>query len=456
VNIASIEYFIIVLFVFTLGSIIGSLLNVCIYRLPREEEFWLAFKSLLYPPSHCPRCKRQIPFYDNVPIFGWLLLRGRCRGCQGRISARYPLIELLTALLFVAVYCAEIPDWWALPRASSIYHIYGPEAAGEWLTPLALAHWRYAFHMVLVVALIVATFIDIDLRVIPDTVTLPAMAVGILGNTLIGPGLVYLVPVWYQTQGMQSTLPLEVQRFVLSLSPPPALPAWFAEWMHYVGVPMWMKAHPLAHGLAVAVAGILVGGGTIWGVRIAGYWGLKKEAMGFGDVVLLAMIGSYIGWQGSLGVFFFAPLCALVAVLISLLFRFEREIPYGPYLSVATLIVLLCGRWVWPSVESILALGPFLPVAGLIMFASLIGLLYLTRTIMKLLGLRVDELEPEWEWTSADQLAHYANERIDDRQVLWPQDGWQGARSGRGLGQQHAWQNGPSTGHAGCWRNLQR
>lgn len=442
-NLLWLEYLFILVWVFLLGSVIGSLLNVCIYRLPLDERFWPALKSLVSPPSHCPRCQRRIPWYDNVPIAGWLMLRGRCRNCRSRISIRYPLIELLTGLLFVLLYGCEIPDWWAGPRASCLFHEYGPTGipGSAWISPFAMQHWRYALHLVLLVALIVATFIDFDLKIIPDTVTLPAMAAGLAGNFLLGH--VYVVPLWYQTPAMLGGLPIELRRMV---DWPPGsvhLPSWFDAWTSYAGVPAWMTAHPHWHGLFVSLAGILVGGGIMWGVRIAGAWGLKREAMGFGDVVLMAMIGSFIGWQGTLAVFFIAPMCAIAAVLCAAIFRFDREIPYGPYLGLATLIVLVTWRWIWPSVETVLMLGPLLLVAGAFLFLMLCGLLIVTRWFQKLMGIQYEEPGPELlaEWTSGDQLAHFANERIDDHQGQWPRATWPGSLTGRGLGQFHHWRS---------------
>lgn len=440
-NLWLMEYLFIVACLFLIGSVIGSLLNVCIYRLPREERFWPALKSLVSPPSHCPRCERRIPWYDNVPIAGWLFLRGRCRNCRSRISIRYPLIELLTGLLFVLVYCCEIPDWWAGPQASSLFHEYGPTGTpgAAWMTPFAMMHWRYALHIALVIALIVATFIDFDLKIIPDTVTLPAMAIGLIGNTLLGH--VYIVPLWYQTPTMLGGVPIELRRMVDWPPGSTSLPGWFDAWTSFAGVPAWMTAHPHLHGFLVSMAGILVGGGIIWGVRIAGAWGLKREAMGFGDVVLVAMIGSFIGWQGTLAVFCIAPMCALAAVLCGAVFRFDREIPYGPYLSLAALIVLLAWRWISPQVDAVVMFGPLLPVVGMILLASLCGMLFAWRAILRRLGYEYEEPEPELiaEWTSGDQLAHFANEKIDERQGQWPQASWPGALTGRGLGYLYDW-----------------
>src|SRR5579872_4943021 len=79
VNILSVEYVVVLVWLFTVGTVFGSMLNVCIYRLPREERFWKALRFMVYPPSHCPRCRERIRFYDNIPILGWVRLGGRCR-----------------------------------------------------------------------------------------------------------------------------------------------------------------------------------------------------------------------------------------------------------------------------------------------------------------------------------------------------------------------------------------
>src|SRR5271168_2197252 len=104
-----------ILFLFMLGACIGSFLNVVVWRLPRVEvpgessaiQYYLAsFKALSHPPSHCPQCNSRLKWYDNIPIFGWLKLRGKCRFCRKPISTRYPIVELITALLFVGYYVA--------------------------------------------------------------------------------------------------------------------------------------------------------------------------------------------------------------------------------------------------------------------------------------------------------------------------------------------------------------
>ncbi len=162
---------------FVFGSIIGSFLNVCIYRIPQKDSFWGSLQELWNRPSQCRRCRSHIRWQHNIPIFGWLMLRGRCRDCRAWISPRYPLIELLNALLFVVVYWFEIGAVGevVIPlKDSCLWTPIGPDVIPGLgpLSPTMYAHLRYAFHMVLIEALLVATFIDFDLWIIPDGATL--------------------------------------------------------------------------------------------------------------------------------------------------------------------------------------------------------------------------------------------------------------------------------------------
>lgn len=140
------------------GLIIGSFLNVVAWRLPRGE-------SLAHPPSHCPSCGVAIRPYDNVPVLSWLLLRGRCRSCREPISARYPVVELATGLLYAAV---------VLFRDGTLDVVLG---------------------LILVTFLVPITLIDLDLRLIPNKLTLPLAVASIAAVAIISPSdlLEYLV-----------------------------------------------------------------------------------------------------------------------------------------------------------------------------------------------------------------------------------------------------------------------
>ena len=128
---------------FISGAIVGSFLNVCIVRLPKGE-------SLVSPPSHCPACKSRIPFYDNVPLISYLVLRARCRSCGERISLRYFFVELLMAAL-----AAVLLLWLGLG-------------------------FDYFVYVGFVASLIVVTFIDLDERIVPDVISLPGIGLGLL------------------------------------------------------------------------------------------------------------------------------------------------------------------------------------------------------------------------------------------------------------------------------------
>jgi leader peptidase (prepilin peptidase)/N-methyltransferase len=155
-----------------LGACIGSFLNVCIWRIPRDE-------SVVTPRSHCPACNRLIPWYLNIPVISWVMLRGRCRWCREPISARYIGVELLTAALFCVVflqYAFETPLLGMVP-----------------LTDAALIPIYWIF----LAALVCGTFVDFDHMILPDSVTIGGMIAGPIFSTLV-PEMHHGQTVWYQ------------------------------------------------------------------------------------------------------------------------------------------------------------------------------------------------------------------------------------------------------------------
>jgi len=141
------------LFAFIFGAVVGSFLNVCIYRLPRSE-------SLVFPASHCPKCGNAIPPYHNIPIISYLVLKGRCRSCGERISPQYPVVETTNAILTMLLFMKF----------------------GISLT--------FLFLFVFCSALVVITFIDLEHRIIPDVISLPGIAVGFISSFFVqAPGL---------------------------------------------------------------------------------------------------------------------------------------------------------------------------------------------------------------------------------------------------------------------------
>lgn len=133
------------------GLVIGSFLNVCIYRLPREE-------SVVWPASRCTSCGRALEWFENIPVLSWAVLAGRCRTCRAPVSAQYPLVELVTAVLFVGAYLA-----WG------------------W-TPLL------AVRLLFVCGLIVLFAIDYEHQILPNVITLPGIVVGVAASLVLPPG----------------------------------------------------------------------------------------------------------------------------------------------------------------------------------------------------------------------------------------------------------------------------
>src|SRR5262249_49106476 len=144
---------------------------------------------------------------------------------------------------------------------------------------------------------------------------------------------------------------------------------------------------PHLHGLCMSLAGIVVGGGIIWAVRIVGQRALKREAMGVGDVILMAMIGSFVGWQGTLIGFVMSLVAAVVIALPLWLIWRDHELPFGPYLSLGALLLLIFGRRLWPWFDTrIFAMGPMLPPVALFMAAMLGATLLVWRGVKRALG----------------------------------------------------------------------
>lgn len=422
-------------YLFCLGAVVGSFLNVCIYRIPRHETVIGALRALTFPPSTCPHCARRIRPRDNIPILGWMLIGGRCRSCRNPVSIRYPAIELLNGLLVAGLYWAIVPSGYQSTAADScLWTATGPLARVtlSHSQQVWLLHAQYLYYFFLVEALLVATFIDFDLKIIPDGVTVPAMFIGFLGPLIVG--RLELTPVWATMPALQ-----EILQFVL--------PESLARLAHGPPVPAWIDQYPRVHGLSVSVAGFLVGGGAVWLVRAVGQWILRREAMGFGDVILLAMIGSFMGWQAAILVFFLAPVFALLVVAGLFLYRLvvrpqsrqEQEIPYGPYLSLAALVLLFDWRNVWPAMQPLFSLGPLLPVVAVLLVVLLITSLLIVQGLKWSLGIPLFP-EPEFgEWTSADQLQFFSGYDRHEHTMPLRSATWPGEQTGRGSAGYNAW-----------------
>ncbi len=229
----------------------------------------------------------------------------------------------------------------------------------QWITEggsINWGHWRLLYHYALIAFLVVATTVDFDQYLIPDDITLPGTIVGIAVATSLGN--MQLMQIWVDWNDVN---PIQGPY-----------------------IPEWIKQHAHWHGLAYSLAGLTAGAGITWLSRLTAQWVLGMEALGFGDVTLMAMIGSFIGWQPVICVFLLAPVCGLLGAGLLRSIYGRIAIPYGPFLSAATILVLLTWRRLWTSTREIFGHWPTLVGLGLgiiVGMAVLLGLLRLYRSI---------------------------------------------------------------------------
>ena len=233
-----------------IGSMLGSFLNVLIYRLPRGE-------SIVTPRSHCTECGTPVRFYDNIPVISYLILQGRCRNCRAGISLQYPLVEAGCAALAVAAYLNG--ESMALFIADTVFLIL--------LLGIAVTDLR-SYH-------------------IPDTFSLGGLVLGLAFSFLPG-----------------GVSPLE------------------------------------------SVIGLLVGGGSLYLVGLVGELLMRREAMGVGDVKMMAMIGAFTGWPGVLFTIFVGSIAgSLIFGWINYVLKREKLVPFGIFLALGAGIYVFFGQW---------------------------------------------------------------------------------------------------------------
>ncbi len=377
-----------IIFFFALGACVGSFLNVVVWRLPRGE-------SLVTPPSHCPKCNHRLAWFDNIPVFGWIALGGKCRYCRSPISARYPIVEAITGFLFV-LYYVVLFIWQMGPCASRDLTIQQ-----DW--PL------YGLYVFTIACLLGASLIDAELFIIPQQIPILMTIVGLLVHTIIdrpalpgslnvsaraaglsaGAAIGLLISLLARWQGwVKISFPegeplLEIDRqmmleeeekakregrapefdgpipppytsaqiraemrhemyflmpplllgglFVIALMKVPALDHTWAHWMSYD----WIN------GLLGALLGGMIGGFVVWLTRILGTIGFGRVAMGLGDVDLMFGVGAILGGATATIAFFLAPFFGILIAIYMLITGKRRELPYGPYLSMATAFVMI-------------------------------------------------------------------------------------------------------------------
>jgi len=354
-------------FIFAFGCCIGSFLNVVIYRLPRDE-------SLVKPPSACPECGKHILFYDNIPLISWLLLGRKCRYCKTPISPRYFVIELLTGLVFTGLFFLYFRTNLRAGMPSFLQ--------GGWFI--------YLTSIILLAAFIAASSIDLQFWVIPVYICWFVTAVGLIASglgvyvidpavigryallpsaspntaslatgaaiglaiswTLLATGLIKRSYEDSPEHPGKSTEPqlnhyLEIWKEIIFLLPIIICSA-AAYWITRKTPPIqawWLvfSQKPVIAGLLGSLWGYFVGCAVVWATRIFGTLAFGKEAMGLGDVHLMGAAGAVIGPVFVVVAFFIAPFFGLTWAGLRMFFKKTRQIPYGPFLSLGVLVVMI-------------------------------------------------------------------------------------------------------------------
>ena len=258
------------------GAIIGSFLNVVIHRLPEEE-------SIVFPNSRCPSCGAAIGWFDNIPIFSYVILAGRCRKCKEGISVRYPAVELLTALIYAAV---------------------------SWHDGFSLV---LPFDLIFVSALVALIFIDAEHMILPNAITYPGMIFVLVARIMI--------PLATNTPHFDD------------------LGALTGGLFH--GLPLW------AASLIGAVIGGLIGGGSLWLMGWTWEKLRGIEAMGLGDVKMMFMVGAYLGWRLTILTIFMGVLSgSLIGIALMVRQgrqNMQMLLPFGVFLGIGAVAALLIG-----------------------------------------------------------------------------------------------------------------
>ena len=341
---------------FTFGAMVGSFLNVCIYRMPLDL-------SVVSPSSHCPHCKYSIPFYLNIPLVTWLWLGGKCKNCRAPISSRYFIVEFITGLAFLACWLTfgnlNQP---LLSMATTL--VYGIFLAG----------------------LITATFIDFEHFIIPDEITMGGMGVGFALSFLlpsmhhvksnvdgmiqgglgivVGAGIVYAIlrlgKLLFGRQKIKLPPGTKIHFTETAVCLPDAQPIPYEELFYRKSDTVVLNARILELvdrsyanvSVRLSSTALQIGDEVINPVdvlfmeAVSEEISLPREAMGFGDVKFMGAIGAFLGWQGAvfaLAVSSFIGAAVGIALILVQRREWSSRMPYGPYIAVAAVIWLFAG-----------------------------------------------------------------------------------------------------------------
>ena len=400
---------------FIVGVLVAGLLNLLIYRLawtPRPISPW----------SPAPQGAGPRTWLDRIPIIGWLRLRREAAIHGKYFWVRPLLVEIALGAGFAALY------WWEIEKLGLF-----PVPVRKFLivAPVTL-HVQLLVHLVLICLMTVTAFIDIDDKTIPDQIVIPGALLGLLAAAVLPWSL---LPATFVVAGQTISVK------ILHVCSPDSWPAWLdgsprampllvglgcwwgwclaiLPWIPRYGLfralrlmalqivrrrrpgdwapkiilglgvfgtllitLVWWQGNEHWKGLLSSLVGLVAASGVVWMVRIVGTTAFRKEAMGFGDVTLMAMIGAFLGWQCGLMVFFLAPFAGLVVGLLQWMIRRDNVIPFGPYLCLAALVLIVFWAPIWSSVQEYFFLGWLIPAAIAVCMLPMGLMLWLWRII---------------------------------------------------------------------------
>lgn len=395
---------------FVIGLAIGATVNWGIYALAWDAR-------AISPWSARPKDAPPRRWHDFLPLAGWLTL-SREAPLHGRgFWIRPLLLELCCGLGLAALY------WW-----ETTCHLVPAWASAVFALMPATTHAQFLAHAVLIGLMLVATFIDFDEQTIPDSVTVPGALLGLLFAALLpasllpepipGPPPVVLnllltspAPWFPALNGWRylaiGCLIVAIWSFSLIPATTTLRYGWSKGFIYYAAslrrdfywpryallaaVPMvliaivWLVGGPRWQALLTSLIGLAFGGGLVWAVRVVGRISLQREAMGFGDVTLMAMIGAFLGWQSALMVFFLSPAAALLIAVSQYLLTGRKDIAFGPYLCLAALFVIVGWEKIWPIASPFFALGPMIPLLVGACLMMMMGMLMFWRFFRELM-----------------------------------------------------------------------
>lgn len=362
---------------FVAGLAAGGFVDRAIVRLPLGRSLWWPLRE------HCENCFASLPCRWSIPLLGYALCKGRCPRCRSGLRRRAVFVHALTAGLFAAL-CflyfrgGDYPD-----RAFDIYPYPHPNLQWDDARIRAL----FVYHAVLLALLVAATFIDFDWMIIPDSVTVPGMVLGVVFGAF---WFVELHPVPLMDNEHFSRLGRIEESTLSAWFGPGGSPAWVENarqaWNEH-----WKNRWNAWSGFAAGVLGLLAGGAVVWIVRAVCSWILRVEAMGFGDVTLMAMVGAFLGWQMVLIAFFLAPLSAVAVSIGAWLLTGNRMIPYGPHLSIASAVCIFFWKPIWSAV------GEVFSHTGILLFVLLAMVVVLALVTSLIQGVKMVASQLGWK-----------------------------------------------------------